>query len=156
MFTLVKSGPVADVGVLSLAASGVVKSRNLVDWVRNGTGGAIVTPTTSASTSTMVFGLCCDYAQGASDTFVKVVPLDSSCYLEADCANAATTAQLGIRHALSASDRACIHNTASDVVSKAGIFLALQMVGSTSGSGKLIGRIVRTDDAQIQIAANYV
>ena len=134
-----------------LYASGVVTVDNPVDWLRNGTGGGVVGPTESTSTSTMIFGVAKDYAQGASDTKVKVYPFVRSQLWEVDCANAATTAQLGIRHALSAS-RGYIHNTATDVGAAAavatrmlGVFLALEMTGSTSGSGKLIGRFLVDD-----------
>ena len=128
-----------DVAAINLAASGVVKTGQPVDFVRSGTGGAVVAPTTSSSTTTMVFGLVMSgYAQGASDTFVGVVPFVKGQILEADCANAATTAQVGLRHALSV-DRGVIHNTASDVSTQTGIFTAIAMTGSTTGSGKLLG-----------------
>ena len=127
-----------DVAAINLAASGVVKQGQPVDFVRSGTGGAVVTPTTSSSTTTMVFGLAQGYAQGASDTFIPVVPFVKGQILEADCANAATTAQVGLRHALSV-DRGVVHNTASDVSGQTGIFTAIAMTGSTTGSGKLLG-----------------
>lgn len=131
-------GVVADVAAINLAASGVVKAGQPVDFVRSGTGGAVVAPTTSSSTTTMVFGLAMGYAQGASDTFVDVIPFVKGQLVEADCANAATTAQVGLRHALSV-DRGVIHNTASDVSAQTGIFTAIAMVGASTGSGKLIG-----------------
>ena len=135
------SGNVTDPAAINLAASGTIKVGELVDFVRGGTGGAIVTPTTSSSTTTMVIGVSMGYAQGASDTFVPVVLATEGQVWEADCANAATTAQVGLRHALSASDRGVIHNTATDVSTQTGVFLALAMTSSTSGSGKLIGVI---------------
>ena len=125
--------------VINLLASGLVRNGEPVDFVRSGTGGAIVTPTTSSSTTTMIFGLSRSYAQGASDTYVDVILFARGQIWEADCANAATTAQTGLRHALSAADRGVIHNTATDVSTATGIFTALSMVGSTSGSGKLLG-----------------
>lgn len=130
---------VQDPSFVNLAASGTIHNGEPVDFVRSGTGGAVVTPTTSSSTTTMVFGIAAGYAQGASDTFVPVIIFNNSHIWEADCANAATTAQVGLRHALSAADRGVIHNTASDVSSQTGIFTAVAMVGSTSGSGKLLG-----------------
>lgn len=140
-FRFVRGGGVnVDVSAINLPASGVVRPGQLVDFVRSGTGGAVVAPTTSTSTGTMTFGLCMSYAQGASDTYADVVPLGKHILLEADCANAATTAQVGLRHALSV-DRNVIHNTASDVSTQTGIFTALAMVGSASGSGKLIGYV---------------
>lgn len=145
-------GDSVDVAFLSLPASGVIAPNGIVEWVRGGTGGAIVAPATNASTSTMIFGVAQSYAQGASDTFVKVVPFADGQLWEVDCANAASTAQLGLRHALSAT-RDYIHNTATDVGSNVavatratGVFLALAMVGSTSGSGKLIGKFLTTQE----------
>lgn len=145
-FRFVRGGGVnSDPVAFSLPASGVVASGQAVDWLRNGTGGAVVGPSGATSTSTMVFGVALGYAQGASDTFVNVIPFNPGQLWEVDCANAATTAQLGQRHALSAS-RGYIHNTASDIGSdptkaarSTAVFLALAMTGSTSGSGKLIG-----------------
>ena len=143
-------GLVTDAAAIDLYASGVITPGNPVDFLPNGTGGGVVGPTESTSTTTMVFGLGLDYAQGASDTLVRVIPFDKSQLWEVDCANAATTAQLGIRHAFSAS-RGYIHNTATDigvnvaVATRAlAVFHALKMTGSTSGSGKLIGKFVTT------------
>lgn len=144
------AGHTADPAAVSLAASGVIKVNQLVDrFGSNGTGGAVVTPTTSASTTTMIFGVGMTYAQGASDTYVNVIPISRDQLWEVDCANAATTAQLGIRHALSASDRGVIHNTATDIGANAAkatrmtaIFEALAMSSLTTGSGKLIGRFL--------------
>lgn len=139
-FRFVSSGgAVVDVAAVNLAASGVIKPGQPVDFVRSGTGGAVVAPTTSSSTTTMVFGLAQSYAQGASDTTADVTLFVRGQLVEADCANAATTAQVGLRHALSASDRGCIHNSASDVSGQTGIFTAIAMTGATTGSGKLIG-----------------
>ena len=146
-------GAGADVNpaTVNLYASGVINFDNPVEWARNGTGGAVVVPATDATTSTMIFGVAKSYAQGASDTKVNVIPFLRGQLWEVDCANAATTAQLGIRHALSAS-RGYVHNTATDVGAAAavatrvtGVFLALEMTGSTSGSGKLIGRFLADD-----------
>lgn len=150
------SGSNVDPAVVNLPASGVVKVNQLVDLVRNGTGGAVVAPTSSASTGTMVFGVSLGYAQGASDTYINVTPLAEGQLWEVDCANAATTAQLGLRHALSASDRAVIHNTASDVVLQTGIFLALGMTSATTGSGKLIGTFVYTRNPIAQSPTTWI
>lgn len=140
-FRFVSSGGnVSDPAVINVAASGVVAPGQPVDFNR-GTAGTVVAPSTSTSTTTMVFGVSLSYAQGASDTRADIVPASNTQIWEVDCANEATTAQVGLRHALSAS-RGFVHNTASDVTGATGVFLALAMVGSTSGSGKLIGRIV--------------
>ena len=148
-FRLVR-GAGADVNpaFVHLYASGVVAPDQAVDWIRNGTGGAVVGPSGAASTSTMVFGVAKDYAQGASDTLVKVIPFQPGQLWEVDCANAASTAQLGLRHPFSAS-RGYIHNLNADIGSDpakatraTSVFLALAMTGSTSGSGKLIGEFI--------------
>ena len=150
-FRLVSSGgSVNDPVVVNMAASGVITPNNPVDlnpYDGQMTGGGFVGPSGSGSTQTMIFGVGLDYKQGASDTFTRVIPFDDSQLWEVDCANAATTAQVGIRHALSAS-RGYVHNTATDIVLAAdtntnGVFLAFAMTGSTSGSGKLIGRVLR-------------
>ena len=141
-------GNVADPAFVNVYASGVVAPNGIVEWLRNGTGGAVVGPASNSSTSTMIFGVSQGYAQGASDTQVRVIPFADGQLWEVDCANAATTAQLGIRHALSAT-RSYIHNTATDIGSNVaiatrvtGVFLALAMTGSTTGSGKLIGKFL--------------
>ena len=152
-FRLVGShGAVVDAAAISLYASGVVAPGQAVDLVRQGTGGAVVAPAATASQSTAIFGVSLDYAQGASDTLVRIIPFNPAQLWEVDCANAATTAQLGLRHYLSAS-RGIMHNTATDIggsdavaTRMDAIFLALAMVGSTSGSGKLIGRFLVDQD----------
>ncbi len=142
-FRLVRgAGTNVDPAVVNVAASGVIRPNQPVDFVRGGTGGAVVAPTTSSSTTTMVFAMAKSYLQGASDSFADVIPFTTTQLWEADCANAASTAQVGLRHALSASDRGVIHNSATDVTGVTGIFLALAMVGASTGSGKLIGRFV--------------
>lgn len=146
-------GDSTDVAFLNLPASGVISVNGIVEWLRNGTGGAVIGPASSSSTTTMIFGASQSYATGASDTFAKVIPFADGQLWEVDCANAATTAQLGIRHALSASARDFVHNTATDIGANAavatratGVFLALAMSGPTTGSGKLIGRFLVTHD----------
>ena len=141
-------GNVTDPAFVNLAASGVVTVNGIVELIHNGTGGAIVGPAANATTSTMIFGACLDYRQGASDTFVKVIPFMPGQLWEVDCANATSTAQLGQRHALSAS-RGYLHNTASDIASDpakavraTAVFLAYAVSGSTTGSGKLIGEFI--------------
>ena len=145
-FRLVNSGgAVLDPAFVNLSASGTVWPGSLVDFVRGGTGGAVVNASSELSTSTMVFGVSVDYAEGASNTFVRVIPINSSQIWEVDCTHAATTAQVGLRHALSAlaaNKARFIHNTGTDVSTGVSQFLALAMTGLTTGSGKLIGRFV--------------
>lgn len=156
-FKLVGSaGDVSDSAFMNLSASGVINPNTAVDFIR-GTGGNVVGPSGTASTTTMVFGVSLDYIQGASDTFVKTIPFLPEQLWEVDCANATTTAQVGLRHILSAS-RGYIHNTASDVVIPTGVFLALAASSLTTGSGKLIGRFVSNIASATQntTAAGYI
>lgn len=150
-FRLVSSGgAVVDPTMLNLAASGVITPNAPVDLVRSGTGGAVVAPSTNSSTTTMVIGVGLDYVQGASDTSTRVILCNDSQLWEVDCANSATTAQVGLRHALSVS-RGFVHNTATDVTGQTGVFLALAMTGLTTGSGKLLGRIQSYDGKLIPV-----
>lgn len=140
-FRLVSShGSVSDSAAVNMYASGVIRPNQAVDFLR--TTGLGVGPTASTSTTTMVFGVALDYAQGASDTQVRVIRFNRGQLWEVDCANAASTGQIGLRHALSASDRGVIHNSSTDVSGSTGIFLAVGMSGLTTGSGKLLGEFV--------------
>lgn len=140
-FRLVSSnGDVSDSSMISLPASGVITPNAAVDFVKAGTGGAVVTPSGTSSTQTMVFGVGMTYVQGASDTYTNVIPFLPEQLWEVDCANAAATVQLGFRHAFSAS-RGVIHNLASDSTTT-GVFWALAMSSLTTGSGKLLGRFI--------------
>lgn len=146
-FRLVSSGgATVDPTVVNVAASGTVWPGSLVDsFGFTRTGGALVAASTETSTGTMVFGVCLDYVQGASDTSVRVIPINSSQIWEVDCVNSASTAQIGLRHALSAlaaNKSRFIHNTATDVSTGVSQFLALAMTGLTTGSGKLLGRFI--------------
>ena len=132
------SGGISDPVAINMPASGTINPGIAVDLLRTSSG---VGPSTNSSTGTMVFGVGLDYAQGTSDTFVRVVPFTADQLWEVDCANATVTAQVGIRHALSAT-RGFIHNTSSDVASNSGVFLALSASSLTTGSGKLIGKFV--------------
>lgn len=136
--------------MLDVYASGVVQRNSVVEFSR--TGGAGVIPATSSSTTTGIFGVCLDYAQGASDVIVKVIPFVPGQIWEIDCVNSATTAQIGLRHGLS--DNLNLRNTATDAqpVSTTNgaiaVFHALAMRGLTTGSGILIGRF-RTSDGVV-------
>lgn len=138
-FRLVNSGGgVTDPAVVNLAASGVVHPGGVV--VFNRVAGLPIAPAASGSTATAVFGVSLDYAQGASDVSVKVIPFHPGQLWEADCVNAAVTAHVGIRHLLE--NDLLIRNTGTDVTANTGVFLALAMAGSASGSGRLIGRFI--------------
>lgn len=146
-------GNVVEPALVNMYASGVVRPNNAVDLVRGSF--ALVSPTTSSSTTTMVFGMAMDYAQGASDTLIRVTPFDVDQLWTVDCANAAVTGQIGVTHALSASDRSVIHNTNTNATST-GIFLAVAMTGASTGSGKLIGRFISNLTPQTQNSTTFI
>lgn len=138
-FRLIGSaGNVSDPAVVNLFASGVIHPGGAV--VFNRTSGVPVAPAAANSTTTQVFGVSLDYVQGASDAQVKVIPFADGQLWEADCVNSSSTGQVGLRHALDSDLN--VRNTSTDVANNTGVFLALQVVGSTSGSGKLLGRFV--------------
>lgn len=145
-FRLVSShGDVGDVAAVSMFASGVVHPGEVVEFSR--TGGTGVSPAGMNSTVTNIFGVCQEYAQGASDVQVKVIPFSAGQIWEADCIHAASTAQIGLRFGLSRTRGDLgIYNNASDSVTSTAIFRAVAMVGSTSGSGKLLGYFRRGDN----------
>lgn len=134
-----------DVAAVSMFCSGVVHPGEVVEFSR--TGGAGVYPASMDSTVTNIFGVCQDYAQGASGTQVKVIPFSAGQIWEADCIHAASTAQVGLRFGLSRtrSDLG-IYNHATDSTTATAVFRAVAMVGSTSGSGKLLGFFRRGDN----------
>lgn len=129
-------GSVHEPATVNMYASGIVRANGVVEFSR--TGGVGVVPSGASSSFTAIFGVCLDYAQGASDTLVRVVPFVQGQLWVADCTDIATTAQIGIRHVLNA-DQVTIRNTATDTTTAAGVFRAVAMVGATTGSGKLLG-----------------
>ena len=140
-FRFVRSaGNVEDPAMVLVYASGVVGPGLPVALIPgSGVGGALIEGGVGVDTTkTALFGVAMDYAQGASDTLVRMIPFTPSQLWEVDCANAATTAQIGIKQYLSAS-RGYIHNQATDLESINRVFMPVAMTGSTSGSGKLIG-----------------
>ena len=136
---LVKNGgSVIDVAIIDMPGSGTLKNGSVVEFSR--TGGLGVVPATSSSTSTNIFGVCLDYAQGASDVTVKVIPFNDGQLWEIDCVNAASTAQVGLRHVLD--DHLNLRNTATDLGAgnnATAVFRAVAISSLTTGSGKLIG-----------------
>lgn len=138
-FRLVSSGgAVTDPAFVGLSASGTIHPGDCVDFIRASTG-TVIGPSTSASTTTMVFGVANGYTQAISDTNIPTILFNPGQLWEVDCANAGLTAQVGLRHALG-SGPGVIHNTSTDVSISTGVFLALALVGSTSGSAKLLGK----------------
>ena len=144
-FRLIGSaGDVKDAAFVSVYASGVVHPGEVVEFSR--TGGTGVTPAGMNSTVTTIFGVCLDYAQGASEKEVRVIPFIIGQLWEADCIQSATTAQIGLRFGLSRTrGDLSIYNIGTDSLLSTAIFRAIAMTGSTTGSGKLIGEFRRGD-----------
>jgi len=135
-FRLVKSGgDVNDPCVLNMYASGTVWPNCVVDFLPS--SGAGISAASATSTQTSVFGVCLDYAEGASDTQVRVIPFVPGQIWEADCARAAATAHIGLKHKLRNS--LLLENIAADADGHEGVFQVIGMTGSTSGSGKVLG-----------------
>lgn len=154
-FRLVGShGNVNDAAAINMYASGTIHPGEVVEFSR--TGGAGVSPAGMNSTITQIFGVAYDYAQGASDKQVRVIPFTAGQIWEADCVHAATTAQIGLRFGLSRT-RAdmSLYNHATDSTTATAIFRAVAMVGSTSGSGKLLGYFRRGDTTPGSLGAAF-
>lgn len=136
-FTFSRSaGSVHEPATINMFASGIVRAGGVVELSR--VGGVGVVPSGASTSFTAIFGVSLDYAQGGSDTLVRVVPIVQGQLWLADCTDAATTAQIGLRHVLNASQTE-VRNTATDTLTAAGVFRAVAMVGATTGSGKLLG-----------------
>jgi len=134
-------GAVTDPAVLNLTGSGVIHPGEIVDFTR--AADYILAPSGASSTTTMVFGVAQSYIQGETDSYLQVIPFAQGQIWEIDCANAVTTAQLGRRQVQSAT-RGYLHNTGTDLGAgdaHTAVFEALSITGSTSGSGKIIGRV---------------
>lgn len=145
-FRFVRSaGSIHEPAVLDMPASGVVRPGMAVEFTRGSvTTQGFVSPASSSSTTTNIFGVCLDYAQGASDVSVRVIPFVPGQVWEADTVNAVSTLSIGKKQQLYGSNSVLINNTAYDSTNTAGVFLVLGITGSTTGSGKLLGEFLRT------------
>ena len=155
-FRLVGSlGDVKDAAVVMMYASGVVHPGEVVDFLR--TSGQGVSPAGMDSTVTTIFGVCLDYAQGASDVQVRVIPFMPGQIWEADCVGVAATANIGMRYAL---DRQRATNSLNNIpvgtdnLTATAIFRVIAMTGSTSGSGKVLGHFRLGDAAALAYATS--
>lgn len=144
-FRFVRSaGSVHEPAVVSMYASGVVHAGGVVIYDASINK---ISPASSAATTTNIFGVSQDYAQGASDVQVRVIPFVPGQLWEADCANAITTAQLLVRHQLV--DDLTLRNVTGGAAGgtsesvTTGIFLSYQITGATTGSGKIIGTFLQ-------------
>ena len=142
-FTLRRgAGNVTEPVVVELYASGTVRPGMVVEFSR--TGGAGVGPASSSTTITNIFGVCQDYAQGASDVKVRVIPILPGQIWEADTVNAVNTNQIGLRQRLYGSNSVLLANDSYNSSGATGVFFIWDISSATSGSGKVLGEFVRT------------
>ena|SRR3990167_9908871 len=133
-------GTVADPAAVMMYASGVVHPGGVVLF--DAATSAVSPATATGATTTNIFGVSLDYAQGASDTQVRVIPFAPGQLWEADCANAISTANILLRHTL-ATDTVLRNVVTLSETASTGIFLVYNVVGSTSGSGKVVGTFLQ-------------
>ena len=139
-FRLVSSGGnVNDPAMVNMYCSGVVWPGHVVqyDTAAAGTGVSIGASTT---TGTNAIGICLDYAQGASDKMVRVVPFTQDQIWEADVNATISTAYIFLRHQLY--DSGSVNMTTYNHSGAAGIFFVYNMTGAATGSGKVLGRFL--------------
>lgn len=139
-FRLVSSGGnVTDAAVVDLPASGAIYKDGVVVYDTNQN---FVSRAGAGAPCTAIIGVALKHIDGASDVSVPVILFDDSQIWEADCVSAAATTQLLMRHILDDPLRVENINSVSESAST-GVFFALQITGSTSGSGKLLGKFLR-------------
>lgn len=136
-------GSVSEPAMLNVRCSGTVWPGGVVTFSQ--TGGAGVSQASGTVTSTAIFGVSLDYAQGASDKEIRVIPFTTSQLWAADAYNAVTTAQIGLRHILRTTGTDAvgrfIENTSTDAATAVGVFHCLA-IDTTIGTGKLIGKFL--------------
>lgn len=145
-FTFVRSaGSVHEPAAILMYASGVVHSGGVV--IYDAAANMVSPATATGASTTNIFGVSLDYAQGASDTQVRVIPFVQGQIWQADCANAITTSNILIRHVLA--NDTILRNTTGGTANgtsettSVGIFLGLGITGLTTGSGKLLGTFLQ-------------
>lgn len=119
MFKIVRQQGVSTPTFVSVFASGTIRRGSVVDMTRSTN---TVSPSSSNSTYTMIFGVSLDFVEGASDTKVRIVPFVPGQLWSADCSNITATNQLMIRHSLT--DFVSLNNTSTDVKTSKGVFMA--------------------------------
>ena len=148
-FRLVSSGGnVNDPAVVNIRCSGTVHPGEVVEFSR--TSGAGVYPASDSSTVTNIFGVCLDYAQGASDKEVRIIPFTLDQIWEADCVGVASTANVGMRFALDRQRATLAINNipvGTDSRTATAIFRVIAMSSATTGSGKVLGIFRRAGDS---------
>ena len=144
-FRFVRSaGSVHEPATVLMQASGVIHPGGVVIYDASLNN---VSPAASSSTTTNIFGVSQDYVQGASDSYVRVIPFVPGQLWEADCANTISTLQVLIRHQL-ATDTVLRNVTGgtgggSSESLTTGVFLSYAITGATTGSGKIIGTFLQ-------------
>lgn len=134
------AGNITEPAVIEMAASGVIYPNSVV--VRDAATNVVATAAAAGMTTTSIFGVSLDYVQGASDTFVRVIPFVPGQIWDVDTANAISTASILLRHTMvnSLVVRNIVGALGGDGESAtAGIFLAYAVTGLTTGSGRLLG-----------------
>ena len=142
-FKLVSSGGnVVDPTVINVYASGVVHVGGVVELSPGAAAGAMgyVFPASSSATQTSIFGIAQDYAQGASDTMVRVIPIQADQLWEADCTTNTSTIFVFKRHALT--NDLTLANTDYDQSGQVGVFLAVNIRGAAADK-KIIGQFMK-------------
>lgn len=144
-FRLVRSaGSVTEPAIVTMYGSGVIHKDGVVIYDASLNE---VSPASSASTTTNIFGVSQDYIQGNSDSQVRVIPFVQGQLWEADCANTIATVQLLVRHQLV--DDLTLRNVTGGTAggtsesASTGVFLSYQITGLTTGSGKIIGTFLQ-------------
>ena len=139
-FRLVGSGGnISEPVLINVRSSGTITPNAPVVLVF-GTTGAVVGPAGVDATRTTLFGVGLDYRGDSvgDDYFTKVIRFTPEQLWDCDTANATSTAQIGVRQQLSAA-RGFIHNQATDSDGVTRVFFPIGIIGSTTGSGKLLG-----------------
>lgn len=148
-FRFVRSaGLVAEPAVVQLYASGTVHAGGVVEFTRlaGTTAQGFISPAQvgavgTGSSGTSIFGVSMDGAAGNSDTIVRVIPFAPGQIWEADCVNAISTVQIGKHHQLNTD--LLLNNTSYDNTSVVGLFFCWNVVGATTGSGRVQGEFIR-------------
>ena len=142
-FKLVSAGGnVNDPCVVNVYASGVVHVGGVVEMATGAAGGATgyCYPGASSTTTSTIFGICQDYAQGFSDTLVRVIPITPEQIWEADTTSNTSTIFVFKRHALT--DDKTVANTDYDQSGRTGVFLCLNVRGAAADK-KMLGQFIK-------------
>ena len=130
------AGTITEPATIDMLGSGVIYANSIV--IRDVASNAVSTAASTAMTTTNIVGVSLDYIQGASDSFIRVIPFVPGQIWEVDTANAITTAQLLLRHTMVNS--LVVRNiTNTYETGTTGIFFAYAITGASTGSAKMLG-----------------